>query len=69
MEIYAAAKKKKKDGLCILIQKDLQNILLKEKYMAQNVYCIYCSHKKRGKMRTFICICLCMSKETQEGWY
>ena len=37
--------------------------------MAQNVYCIYRSHKKRGKMRTFICICLCMSKETQEGCY
>ena len=55
MEIYAAAKKKK-DGLCILIQKDLQNILLKEKYMAENVYCIYRLHKKRGKMRTFICI-------------
>ena len=68
MEIYAAAKKKK-DGLCILIQKALQNILLKEKYTAQNVYCIYLLHKKRGKIRTFICICLYMSKETQEGWY
>lgn len=50
MEFYAAVKKKKKrerGGLCVLIQKDIQNILLKEKQCTK--MCISFCIKREGQ--------------------
>ena len=50
MEVYATAKKKRKKRWSLHINTERSPKLLKEKSMAQNVYCIYLLHKKRGKM-------------------
>lgn len=49
MEFYAAVKKKKKKrgGLYVLIQKDIQNILLKEKQCTK--MCISFCIKREGQ--------------------
>lgn len=57
MEICTVAKKN--DGLYVLIQKDLQNILVKEKYKLQTcIACIFCIKERKNKnfyLYLFIC--------------
>lgn len=56
---------KNEDGLYVLIQKDLQNILLKEKHKTKkNVYCMLAYIYKERKNKNFFYICLYKNKET-----